>query len=99
MKDNRISGNQDLIPIQLNKCAFRVISSAAKRSREICFFIRFLHFRPLCGLPVEMTKSHILIIIGIIQRCLLVFISGFLVYTLVEKTKPISQPSAGNPKH
>jgi hypothetical protein len=30
------------------------------------FFNRFLHFGPLCGPPVEITKAHILIIIGII---------------------------------
>jgi len=29
------------------------------------FFNRFLHFGPLRGPPVEMTKAHILIIIGI----------------------------------
>jgi sulfur carrier protein ThiS len=29
------------------------------------FFNRFLHFGPLCGPPVEITKAHILIIIGI----------------------------------
>ena len=34
----------------------------------------------------------------LIKTCLFVFIRGFLVLTLVEKTKPISQPSAGNPK-
>jgi hypothetical protein len=27
------------------------------------FFNRFLHFGPLCGPPVEMTKAHILILI------------------------------------
>ena len=42
----------------------RVISSAAKRSREI-FLNRFLHFRPLCGPTVEMTKAQILITIDI----------------------------------
>ena len=30
-------------------------------------FNRFLHFGPLRGPPVEMTKAHILIIIGIIE--------------------------------
>jgi hypothetical protein len=51
--------------------------SAVKRSRdtersgeprrEICFINRFLHFGPLYGPPVEMTKAHILIIITIIM--------------------------------
>ena len=64
-----------LIPIAHNKCAclshfHRQASpreSAAKRSREI-FLNRFLHFGPLRGPPVEMTKAQILNAIGIIQR-------------------------------
>ena len=42
------------------------VSFRAQRSRaEKSVFNRFLHFRPLRGPPVEMTKAQILITIGI----------------------------------
>ena len=44
-------------------------------------FYRFLHFGPLCGPPVEMTRAHILFIIGIILE-----ISYFCSWQLVGNT-------------
>src|SRR4030042_1303400 len=52
------------------KALIGVISSVAKRSREI-FLNRFLHFGPLCGPSVEMTKAQIITTIGIIPNIII----------------------------
>ena len=55
----------NLIPIVYNQCDY---SDHFERSEVEWrnLFIRFLHFGPLCGPTVEMTKTQIIITIGII---------------------------------
>jgi len=64
----------DMIPIVHNQCAFlgHFKRSEAKSRHETkwraqngnLFLNRFLHFGPLCGTSVEMTKAQIIITIG-----------------------------------